>query len=80
MGLVWFTKYYIRIQAVIPMLIRDNPLRAMALIATNGLVDTPNILDSSMLTHSPLNLGAGAFEWLSSIRDIVTIKMIGKAL
>ncbi len=73
MGLIWFTKYYVRIQSVIFQMVRENPLQALALLAVNGFYDFPDILESSMLDHLPLNFGVGAFEAPGAIDEIATI-------
>jgi hypothetical protein len=72
-GLLWFTKYYLRIQAVILQLVRDNPIRALALIGANNLYSFSDILDSNFLSKSPVNLGAGALEFPGSIDERITI-------
>lgn len=55
MGILWFTKYYLRIQKVIFSMFRDNPARAMAILATGELLDNPSPIDSSILNNSILN-------------------------
>jgi len=67
-GIVWFSKYYIRIQKVIFDMFRENPGRAMALVGAQEVVgDFQAINDSSMLVnsifnrlHNPLTTVAGA--------------------
>ena len=73
MGLLWFTKYYIRMQGVILELVRDNPLRAVALSGFDYYADITDILDSSALQNSPLNFGTGAFELQEGLESIITI-------
>jgi hypothetical protein len=78
MGLLWFTKYYIRIQAVIITLVKENPTSALALLGLNDLVGNfSDILDSSMFRKWPGNLGMGAFELPGSIDEIITLKAVG---
>ena len=75
MGLLWFTKYYLRIQAVIMQLVREQPLRAAALLGIdNFFVNVSDILDSSFISKSPVNMGAGAFEYPLSNGEIITIQ------
>lgn len=76
MGLLWFTKYYVRIQAVIFQMARENPLQALMLLAANGLYEFPDVFDSSMLSNSPLNFGSGALELGGSFDDIATIRAL----
>jgi hypothetical protein len=73
-GFIWFTKYYLRIQAVIVQLVRDNPLSALALIGANNLLfPISDILDSSALSKWPVNFGWGAGELLDAVDEIAPI-------
>jgi len=76
MGLLWFTKYYLRIQAVILQLIRDNPLRAVALSGFDFFTDISDILDSGAFQNSPLNFGTGALEIWDSTKEIITVNAV----
>ncbi len=76
MGLLWFTKYYLRIQGVILQLIRDNPLRAIALTGFDFFTDISDILASGAFQNSPLNFGMGAVEIFESTGQIVTINAV----
>ena len=76
-GLLWFTKYYIRIQAVIINIVRENPLGALNILGLNEFIgEFADIMDSSFLDHLPVNGGSGAFEALSAWDEIITIKAI----
>ena len=76
-GLLWFTKYYIRIQAVIIHIVKENPLGALSILGLNEFVgDFADIMDSSVLDHLPVNGGSGAFELLTAWDEIVTIKAL----
>lgn len=75
MGLVYFTKYYIRIQKVLMRLFQDKPARAMALMAMGSyLNDVPTVLDSGPRVANPLN--AGALNYPGSMKEILPIKMM----
>jgi hypothetical protein len=75
-GFIWFTKYYLRIQAVIVQLVRDNPLSALALIGANNLLfPISDILDSSALSKWPVNFGWGAGELLNVADEIAPINV-----
>lgn len=77
-GVLWFTKYYVRIQKVIFQLVRENPLNAVLVWALGDwLFNLPDILDSSILTKSPGNLGLGALELPGAIDEIVTLRAAG---
>ena len=62
MGIVWFTKYYMRIQKTIMRLVKERPARVLALAAANHYVaGLQSILDSSWLNHvggNPFSTGA----------------------
>ena len=73
MGFLWFTKYYFRIQAVLIELVREAPLRALeVLLMFEYIFDIPDILDSSMFTKWPGNLGSGALEAPGTLDDLLT--------
>jgi len=74
-GVVWFTKYYVRIQKVIFQLIRENPLNALGIWAIGDwLFNLPDILDSSILQKTPGNLGVGALELPGAVDEIITLR------
>ena len=75
-GLLWFTKYYLRIQMVIVALVRENPARAAALMGLDYLWDFADILDSSMAQKWPGNLGIGALALPGAIDEIITLKVL----
>ena len=62
MGLLFFTKYYLRIQRMLLSLMRDQPVRTLALaMLNNAMPGLPTILDSeitSRLDGVPFNAGA----------------------
>lgn len=76
-GLVWFSKYYLRIQHVILQLVRENPVRSLQLWTLADWVwSLPDILDSSLLQKDLGNsLGSGAFEMLDAPRELITYKV-----
>lgn len=77
-GLLWFTKYYLRIQAVIIELVRENPMRALnVMLLFDWMFDVPDILDSSFTEKWPGNLGAGALEMPGAIDEIATLRALG---
>ena len=73
-GLIWFSKYYLRIQIVILKAIRENPLRAAALSMIDVNTDITNILNSSLLQGSPVNIGAGPLEAFDALNEPIPIK------
>ena len=75
MGILPFTKYYLRIQAAILDGVRSNPARALMLYLLGDAFDTATILDSSlMVNQSPMRVSMGALELPGSIPEIITIK------
>jgi hypothetical protein len=56
-GLVMFTKYYIRIQRFLLTFGRDNPFKSILLLfADEVLQDPPTVTDSNILEHGVLRL------------------------
>lgn len=78
MGLVMFTKYYLRIQKVILQLFRENPARALAIMVSHGFFNNmPSILDSSLpsrLGNNPFT--TGAFKYPGTLDDLATAQVI----
>jgi hypothetical protein len=73
-GLVFFTKYYLRIQMILLHLIRANPLRAAALVGLNSTMGYPTILGSSVLSgKDPVNFAAGPLEMPGAIDEMITL-------
>jgi len=78
MGLLWFTKYYARIQKVLFMAAQENPARALVLSLIMGPVfGLQHIFNSSILVNNPINLGAGPLEGLDAVESIITINALG---
>lgn len=77
MGIVPFTKYYLRIQAPLVHAVRSNPGRALAMLFGGSYLDwMPTVLDSSLLNDPfPGSLSAGAFELPGAIGEILPIKI-----
>lgn len=60
MGIIPFTKYYMRIQRVLFKLAKDNPARVLATLLLNNFVDLgPIVLESSWIHR----LGNNPFQW-----------------
>jgi hypothetical protein len=70
MGLVFFTKYYLRIQKVIFGLMQDKPARALGVIvASNYMGGLSNIFESNILGrvgNNPFDVGAANITDLAS--------------
>lgn len=76
MGLMMFTKYFLRMQKVLLKMGRENPARVLALAAAENYFDLSSIvLDSSALAkigNNPFNIGAFGFP--GALDDLATIK------
>ena len=75
MGIVWFTKYYIRIQKTIMRLVKERPARVLALAAANHYVTgLQSVLDSSWINHIGGNpFSTGAFNFPSSLDELPAV-------
>jgi len=75
MGLLPFTKYFLRIQKVLAKLFMDNPARVLMAMSVGQLMDLgPIVLESSMfgrIGNNPLDVGP--FKLLTVLDDIATI-------
>lgn len=75
MGILTFTKYFLRIQRVLLKLARENPARVLGTVALGNLVDLgPIVLDSSLVTRIGNNpLEWGAFNYVGALDELATI-------
>lgn len=75
MGIVWFTKYYMRIQKTIMRLVKERPARVLALAAANHYVaGMQSILDSSWINHIGGNpFSTGAFNFPASLDELPAV-------
>ena len=81
MGLLLFTKYYLRIQFVFLKMLRENPGRAALLAATGGPLGLPTIMDSSVLSgNNPVRLNDSILGLPSAISQAAPLAFIGGAL
>lgn len=79
MGLVMFTKYYIRIQKVILRTMRDSPGNALAMLMLNQYMDAlPMLYDSGVLGDSYGGglFGSGALELPYALDDLLTVDTV----
>jgi hypothetical protein len=78
MGLIWFSKYYLRIQAALWEMMKEEPARMLSLATTQGIVDFWNIYDSLATPGTLMNrfhnpIGAV----ITSPDDIITVQASG---
>lgn len=78
MGIVMFTKYYLRIQKVIMRLVREKPARGLMLAAIGNMFSgLDSIMDSSWLNKIGNNpLQEGAFGYLGALKELPAIKLL----
>ncbi|WP_289100972.1 hypothetical protein [uncultured Marinobacter sp.] len=76
-GLVFFTKYYLRIQRVLWRLMRDHPVRGlMTAFGFSYLLDAPTVMESSALGRIGNNpLDVGAFGYPGVLDELLTMQM-----
>lgn len=78
MGIVRFTKYYMRIQKTIMRLVREKPARGLALLAANHYwAGLDSISDShwfNKIGNNPLQ--PGAFGYLGTLDELPAIKLL----
>ena len=76
MGVVMFTKYYLRIQKVLMKMFRENPARALMMIGfSHYFNNVPSVIDSSMwgrIGNNPFT--TGAFKYPGVLDDLATVK------
>lgn len=77
-GALWFTKYLIRNQRAVSMLVSDNPGRAAAFQLVSGIVGNIDSIMNTVLTpQSVINrIGAGPLSVLGTIDEIAPINML----
>jgi hypothetical protein len=78
MGIVMFTKYYLRIQKVIMRLVKERPARGLILVALEHyLSGLQSVLDSSWTNKIGNNpLQDGALGYLGSLKELPAIKLL----
>jgi len=75
MGLLMFTKYYLRIQKVIMQMFREHPARALMLVTLDSyLSGMQTIVDSSMWGRLGNPLEWGALQYPGTLDKLATIK------
>lgn len=75
MGLLMFTKYYLRIQKVIMQMFREHPARAIMMVTLDSyLSGMQTIVDSSMWGRLGNPLEWGALQYPGTLDELATIK------
>lgn len=75
MGVLMFTKYFMRIQRVLARLARDNPGRVLMTVALGNFLSLgPIVLDSSAVTRVGNNpFGIGALQLPATLDELATV-------
>jgi len=75
MGLLMFTKYYLRIQKVLMQMFREHPARAIMMVTLDSyLSGMQSIVDSSMWGRLGNPLEWGALQYPGTLDELATIK------
>lgn len=79
MGIVRFTKYYLRIQAVLMRLYQQNPARAMFLATIENLFDgMQTVMDSTLWNRIGSPLESGPFDAIEALESGLMARALGK--
>jgi hypothetical protein len=75
MGIMMFTKYFLRIQRVLLKLAREHPARVLGMVSLNSYFDLmPLVTESSALAHLGNNpLSTGAFGFPGALDELATV-------
>jgi hypothetical protein len=74
MGIIWFTKYYLRIQKVIMHLWRDNPARAMMILGIDSyFAGAQTLMDSGFMNHVGNPFSVGALKFPGTLDELATV-------
>jgi hypothetical protein len=76
MGIVWFTKYYMRIQKVLLHLYRDNPGKSLAMVSLEHFfpgLDT--LVDSGFWNKLGNPFSIGALKAPDAVDEIIALKV-----
>ena len=77
LGIVPYTKYYIRIQLPFLLAAKTKPARALALLIMSDLAEIQSIFGSAMLLSGiPVNVAGGAFDVVDAVSDIGTFRIL----
>lgn len=78
MGIVMFTKYYLRIQKVIMRLVKERPARGLILVALEHYISgIQSVMDSSWVNKIGNNpFQDGALGYLGSLKELPAIKLL----
>jgi hypothetical protein len=76
-GLIFFSKYYLRIQKVIAHLYKENPGRALMLLTTSHFFDAvPTLMDSAAIHRVGNPFSTGAVKYVTTLDEMATINSL----
>lgn len=73
-GLVYFTKYYMRIQKVLLHQFRERPAEGLLQVLMGNFFNADVVTNSSFVNHINNPFSMGAFKYLDAIDDAATVK------
>ena len=78
MGLIMFTKYFMRIQRVLVKLAMDKPGRVLAMVALSNVMPLgDHVLTGSWIHHFGNNpLRSGMFEYPKAVMELPLLKLL----
>lgn len=76
-GIIFFSKYYLRIQKVIMHLYKENPGRAMMLLTASHFFDAvPTLMESQMVHRLGNPFSTGALKYVTTLDEVATINSL----
>ena len=78
LGIVPFTKYYMRIQTALFSAVKNNPAKAFVTLLLGDLAEIQTIFQSSIVQGLPVNLRSGMFELPEAVGDIGSFRLLEK--
>ncbi len=76
-GLIYFSKYYLRIQKVITHLYRENPGRALMLLTAGHFFDSvPTLMDSAAVHRMGNPFSTGALKYVTTLDETASINAL----
>lgn len=76
-GLIYFSKYYLRIQKVITHLYKENPGRALMLLTASHFFDgIPTLMDSAAIHRIGNPFSTGALKYVTTLDEMATVNSL----
>jgi hypothetical protein len=76
-GLIYFSKYYLRIQKIITHLYKENPGRALMLLTASHFFDgIPTLMDSAAIHRIGNPFSTGALKYVTTLDELGTVNAL----